>query len=172
MYVEILSGSTVVATGSSVQASGGEASGSISPIDFSSLADGTYDLSGAVFDGGANLTTPSMNGTSVIKDTVAPVFTATGTVSAGTDSVSLTGITLFETDFSGATLSYSGVAGGTETGTVPLNGTVTELTGAVSGLSANSTYAYFLSASDNAGNETTVPAGTFSTAFDWQALYG
>lgn len=49
VFVNVLSGATVVATGSLVSASGGESSGSVSAIDFTSLADGPYSLSGSVF---------------------------------------------------------------------------------------------------------------------------
>ncbi|MDQ1343375.1 MAG: S-layer y protein [Patescibacteria group bacterium] len=171
VYVEVLSGASVIATGASVPATGGEGTGSISPIDFSSFDDGTYSLSGSVFDSGAVVTTPSISGTTVTKDTVVPVVTSTGTLSASTGSVDFSGITVTEANFSGATLSYSGVGGAVETGTVNLDGTVSELTGSVVGLSSNSTYAYSLTVTDSAGNQATVPAGTFSTAFSWDGLY-
>lgn len=56
-------------------------------------------------------------------------------------------------------------------GTIALDGTVSELTGSLSGLDSNATYYYEITVSDMAGNTATLPAGTFSTLFDYAALY-
>lgn len=95
----------------------------------------------------------------------APVVTSTGSYSSGATSVSFSGIAISEAHFSGATLSYSGIAIGLELGSISLTGTIANLEGVVSGLTPNATYAYAIIATDLAGNTSTVQAGNFSTTF-------
>lgn len=63
------------------------------------------------------------------------------------------------------------MANSTLTGTIDLAGTISNLTGSLSGLNSNATYYYEITATDVSGNTITLPAGTFSTLFDYAALY-
>lgn len=63
------------------------------------------------------------------------------------------------------------MANTSQTGTINLTGAISNLTGSVSGLDSNATYYYTITATDVVGNTATLPAGTFSTLFDYAALY-
>ncbi len=169
IVAEVLSGSDVMASGSYVSGAGGENTGSISPLNLSMLTDGTYALSGSVYTSVPALSASGITGTLTV-DATFPAVSSTGTVTVGTGTAAFSGIAVTDANFSGATLSYSGVSGG-GTGSVSLTGTAGNLTGSVSGLQSNTTYLYVVSATDLAGNSTSLTAGTFATAFDWQSLY-